>query len=499
MRDPRLSLAILALALFAAGCAADSPASRSRVILGSGGGAPEESEAVARVRAEMGLVADSRLSAYVDAVGRRVAERPPAASMALSFHVVDQDEPNVFAAPEGHVFVTRGLLASVNSESELANLLAHEIAHLVARDVPRRTSGMRALTFGAVVMRAARSPEPDGGSAFPGYAMGVATIERFPVDAEASADARGQELAARAGFDPRDMVAALRGLDAVARASEGTPLIPGFFISHPSPHDRLVQARSRADALAPTEGSTGASDPRRHPRLLDGILVGPNPADGVFVGDRFLHHDLGYALRLPEDWMRLRSRSAVGAVSPEGDVQIVLERQDSGGDPAASAQQFIDELSERLRLRTLSAEPLRVGGRPAHRARVELETPGGPVQSELTWFAHEGAIYRLASAERSHAVTKHQAVLRNVARSFRPLTDRERTEIFEDRLRVVAAREGETLADLSARTGNVWNLAKTAAANRVEAGARLEAGRLVKVAVRAPYRGRDLGAKPIPK
>jgi predicted Zn-dependent protease len=498
MRDPSLSLAILlALAPFAAGCAADSPAGGSRVILGSGDGAREESEAVARVREEMGLVADSGLSDYVDAAGRRVTERSPAAPPALSFHVVDRAEPNVFAVPEGHVFVTRGLLASVNSESELANLLAHEIAHVTGRDLPRRISGMPALTFGTVVMRAGLSPEPEGGRAFPGYAMGVATIGRFPLDAEATADPRGQDLAARAGFDPRDLAAALRGLDAVARASEGVPLIPGFFITHPSPEDRLGRATSRADALAPTRVSDEVADRARHLRVVDGMLLGPNPADGAFVGDRFLHHDRGYALRLPEGWTHLHSRSAVGAVSPQGDVQIVLERQGSGGDPADAARQFIDGLSGRLRLRVLRAESLRVGGRSAHRARLELETPHGPVHAELTWFAHEGAIYRLAGAERPGAVMKHQIVLRNVARSFRPITDRERTEIFEDRLRVVAAVPGETLADLSARSGNVWTLERTAALNRVEAGASLDAGLLVKVAVRVPYRGRDLGARPI--
>jgi predicted Zn-dependent protease len=500
MGDPRLSPAVLlALAAFVAGCAADSPSGGSRLILGSRGGTPGESEAVGRVRAEMGLVEDSRLSAYVDAVGRRIAEGSPAASLALSFHVVDQDEPNVFSAPEGHLFVTRGLLASVDSESELANLIAHEMAHVEAGDLPRRTYGADALTFGAVVMRASLPPERDRVSAFPGYAMGAATIERFPVEVEAAADSRGQELAARSGFDPRDMVAALRGLDAAARASEEVPLIPGFFISHPSPQDRLARARSRADALAPGESPAGAANRRRHLEILDGMLVGPNPADGVFVGDRFLHHDLGYALYLPDDWTHLRSRSAVGAVSPEGDAQIVLERRGSGGDPAAAARQFIDELSERLHLRVLRAEPLRVGGRRAYRAQVELEGPGGLVRVDLTWVAHEGAIYRFTSAERPEAIAQHQTVLRNVERSFRPLTDRERLEIFEDRLRVVAAREGETLAHLSIRTGNVWTLAKTAAVNRLEAGSPLASGRLVEVAVRGPYRGRDLGAKPLAK
>jgi predicted Zn-dependent protease len=448
----------------------------------------------------MGIVADSPLSAYVEAVGRRLAEAPPAVPTALSFHLVDQDTPNVFALPDGHVFVTRGLLVAVTSESELANVLAHQIAHMSAHDLPRRASGMDALSFGAVLVRAAVSGRSDGANEFPGFPMGTGIVERFPVAVEAVADARGAARAARAGFDPRGMATALRGLAAVLQAAEGAPPLPGFFFSHPSRPDRLTRAASQADTLAPAAAPPAFSaDRARHLQRLDGMLVGPNPADGIFVGNRFLQRVRGYALRLPDGWTRLHSRSAVGAVSPTGGAQIILERRGPGDSPTDVAQRFIDEISVRLGLRIERGERVRFGGLPAHRVLATADTPNGPVQLEVTWFSHAGEIYRFASAARPEAAARYRAVVRNAARSFHALGDRERTEIFEDRLRVVAAAEGETLAALSARVGNVWTLATTAAVNRRAEDARLAAGDDLAVAVRVSYRGRDLSAAPLPR
>lgn len=446
----------------------------------------------------MGIVADSPLSAYVEAVGRRIAEAPPGTNTALSFHVVDQNVPNVFALPDGHVFVTRGLLVAVTSESELANVLAHQIAHVAAHDLPRPASGMEALSFGAVLVRAAVSGRSDGANEFPGFAMGSGTVEGFPVAAEVAADARGVARAARAGFDPRGMVTALRGLAAVLRAAEGPPRLPGFFYTHPSRPDRLERVASQAETVAPA-ATAPAADRLRHLQHIDGMLVGPNPADGIFVGDRFLQRDRGYALRLPDDWTRLHSRSAVGAVSPVGGAQIVLERRGPGDSPSDVARRFIDEISVRLGLRVERDEEVRFSGLPAHRVLAVADTPNGPVKLEVTWFSHAGEIYRFASAARPEVAARYRAVVRNAARSFRALGDRERTEIFEDRLRVVAAGEGETLAALSARVGNVWTRAMTAAVNRLAPDARLAAGDSIAVAVRVPYRGRDLGAKPLPR
>ena len=81
-----------------------------------------------------------------------------------------------------------------------------------------------------------------------------------------------------------------------------------------------------------------------------------------------------------------------------------------------------------------------------------------------------------------------EGVFNNVARSFRPLTSKERASIRETRLRLVPARAEESIAELSQRTGNEWNIQQTAVMNDIFANDRLEAGRLMKIAVSQPYR-----------
>jgi predicted Zn-dependent protease len=83
---------------------------------------------------------------------------------------------------------------------------------------------------------------------------------------------------------------------------------------------------------------------------------------------------------------------------------------------------------------------------------------------------------------------RNRALFLNVARSFRPLSGELRDSIEETRLRIVEARGGESLADLSTRTGNAWSVNHTAVVNDLFATDTLEAGRLVKVAIAEPYR-----------
>src|SRR5690242_5495631 len=89
-------------------------------------------EEAKKVEQQMGLLADDGLTAYVDAVGQRLAKESPRQDVAYQFHVVDMAEPNAFALPGGYVYVTRGLLALSNTEDELAGVVGHEIGHVAA-------------------------------------------------------------------------------------------------------------------------------------------------------------------------------------------------------------------------------------------------------------------------------------------------------------------------------------------------------------------------------
>ena len=84
------------------------------------------------VRDDMGLLAEGALTAYVRRIGERLAAESPRRDVPYAFHVVDTPEPNAFAIP-GHVYLTRGMLALLNDEDELAGVLAHEVAHVAER------------------------------------------------------------------------------------------------------------------------------------------------------------------------------------------------------------------------------------------------------------------------------------------------------------------------------------------------------------------------------
>ena len=470
------------------GCAGEPQRNSAQPIFGASAGAEGEAPELAKVRWELGLLDDASLTAQVARIGRSVARPAAVRSADPSFHVVDQADANLFTLADEFVFVTRGLLASVANEAELANLIAHELAHSEVGDLPVGASGLAALGFGSAVMQAAvgrRAPAR--------FAAGASLVGRFAVDSESGADALGQQNAAAAGFDAAALVDAFRGLAGVRRARAVS--MPDFFDRHPSPRDRIARATSRADALAKSRATAGAG--MRPMDWLEGLLVGPNPADGVFVGDRFVHHDHGYTLRLPRGWERLHSRRAVGAVSPDGHAQFVLERQGPRGPPDEAGGIFLEELAARMQIRVESQESLRSAGLPVYRAIAIADTPAGRVRLELHWFELATAVLRLVGASPPEKAEAAEGAMRNVARSLQPLSDRERTLIREERLRFVTSMAGENLGQLSRRSGNAWSQELTAAINRLDPDQGLAAGTRIKVAVPEPFRGRDLGANPV--
>jgi len=123
------------------GCAVNPVSGRPEVSLVSEARERELGEEEARRVAEsMGLLDDARLVAYVRAVGERLVRGVPRTDVAYTFSIVDMEQPNAFALPGGYVYVSRGLLALMNSEDELAGVLGHEIGHVAARHAVRRVT-----------------------------------------------------------------------------------------------------------------------------------------------------------------------------------------------------------------------------------------------------------------------------------------------------------------------------------------------------------------------
>ena len=478
MSRPSFAIACAALAgVVASAVACSGPAKRpapkrpAEVVLRSEADDRRAGEDAAKeVEAELGLVEDPDLLAYVNRIGERLQRFAPPRDFEYRFHIVDQEAPNAFALPGGQIYVSRGLLLLANTEDELANVIAHEIVHAALRHASARQSVVESIP-----------------GLFRFSAAGM--IASYSRNQEREADREGQLLAGRAGYDPGGMATFLKGLDYTERLRFGASRLPGFFDTHPTTGERTAEATARARAItwqtrAPIVGDAGGYLAR-----IDGLAVGTRASEGVFQKDRFLHSELDIALRFPEGWETHNTRRAVGAVSPKRDAQVFLEVQGKGEDPIAAAEQYLAS-DEAVGL-GLDAppQPIRLGAIEAARGIGGAQTPGGPVRAHITWIAYQGMVYRLIGLTVSPSSARYAGVFRSVARGFRPLTPRERESIRETRLRVVEARAGESLREISDRTGNRWNVQETAVMNDLFADAPLRAAQLVKIAVSERYEG----------
>ncbi len=433
-------------------------------------------EASVAVAAQIGLVRDEQLQAYVEALGQKLVRFAPRQPFAYRFQVVDQWSPNAFALPGGHIFVSRGLLVLTNSEAELACVLAHEITHAAARHAAGRQAFSEQLNpFSLGIPR-------------------MANMAAYARDQERAADTGGQRICAAAGYDPRALGVFLLSLDKIERLNMDVSRIPTFLDTHPSSPERVAGASISAAALgAPSDRDPRASRDAYLPNLI-GLILGTNPAEGLVEGSRFVHPDLDIALAFPAGWAISNTPAAVVAIPPKGDARFSLEDAGPGSDPEAVAKTYLAQRLTQARAQIDFAEPQQTRCCKTYVVRGKVVTPQGEVAGQLTWVALGGRVYRITAASRPISASKYAERAAQMVRSLRPLTPEERASIMVDRLRLARAEKGETIAEFSARTKNVYDVHRTAIANDLEVGSRLDAGQTLKIGVRVPYRDAVDGA-----
>jgi predicted Zn-dependent protease len=444
------------------------------------------------VSEQMGLVEDAALGPYVSSVGERLVAQAPKRGFQYRFAIIDQDEPNAFALPGGYIYVSRGLLSIANNEDELAGVIGHEIVHVAARHHAQRQT--RAAGVGLLALPGLLAGALIGGPvgdlvSAPFAVAGTGLLAGYSRDQEKEADRIGQEIAARAGYDPRGLADFLVTLERDTGLRVEEPRIPGFFDTHPSTPKRATQAAARAEKLAFEARRPVAGSRDGFLKRLDGVMVGANPAEGVFEGQRFLHPDLRFVVEFPEGWKAVNTRLAVGAIAEGGGAQVVVQHQGSGSDPREASSAFLAEASQHLRVDVARLDREEINGLDAVRGQVVAGDRRGSVSLDLTWIAHRGSIYLITGMVERGYSDAHRATFGRVAHSFRPIRPAERERITETRVRVRGARPGEGLGSLGARTGNTWSVERTAVANALPAGVSLAEGRLVKVALQQRYPG----------
>lgn len=255
------------------------------------------------------------LQNYVDEIGQKLASKSHRPQLDYHFTVVDSPEVNAFALPGGHIYVTRGILAYLNSEAELAAVLGHEIGHVTARHSVQQYSAATAANVAAAVggLVAGIFVPQLGGQLAQGVrsllgVTGSALLSGYGRSHELEADRLGAEYLARSGYDPQAMIKVISVLknqelfDIEAAKQEGREprRYHGIFATHPDNDTRLQEVVGEANRYA----QPGKIDDRRAEFLhqTEGMIFGDAASQGVVRGNTFQHKQMGFMLSFPSGW-----------------------------------------------------------------------------------------------------------------------------------------------------------------------------------------------------
>ena len=200
-------------------------------------------EANAQVRKELPEVRDAQAAQYIRAIGQRLARQATGPEYPYSFSMADYREINAFALPGGPVWIHRGVLHAATNESQVAGVLAHEVAHIAQRHAAGQLTKNMMANLGLGLLGAVLGN--GGGATAAQMAAGFLTngiFLKFSRDDEREADQVGLQLVRRAGWDGRGMVELFEILQREAKRTPGS--VELFFSSHPSPQDRISRLRA---------------------------------------------------------------------------------------------------------------------------------------------------------------------------------------------------------------------------------------------------------------
>lgn len=225
-----------------------------------------------QIRASMTIIDDPEVEDYVQTLGYRLVSVSDSQRLGFNFFVVQDGGINAFAAPGGWVGLNSGLIAASDSESELASVVAHEIAHVTQRHIARRfeaseRSNMAALA-GLLAAIAIGTQNSEAGQAAAAAVIGsqAQSSLNYSRDFEKEADRVGMQLLDGAGFDPAAMATFFEKLQGAGRYYRRPP---EFLSTHPVTTSRIAEARSRLASF----GFRQHADSRRFRMVRAKLLV----------------------------------------------------------------------------------------------------------------------------------------------------------------------------------------------------------------------------------
>jgi predicted Zn-dependent protease len=433
-----------------------------------------------QILSEFGGEVTGPTATYVKGVGEKIATVAQLPGQCV-FTVINSDVVNAFAVPGCYIYITRGLLAIMNSEDELASVLGHEVGHVTGKHSQKRQTRATITTLGAI---AAGILTKSGEAAQAAGQLGQVLTLGYSRNQEFDADDRGGSYLKSSGYNmyaASDMLAALGANDALAAKTQNRTAgsqIPTWARTHPLTGDRVT----RSAALARANGATRETPPegtRPYLQALSGMIYGDDPEQGFVSGRTFAHPKLKIAFEAPEGFVLVNGSQAISISGPNN------LRAQFGGGPLpqggveAHATAVLRALLGQTPAQVGQGQRLSINALPSAYLPAQVQTQSGQVvELGVTAYQVGSSAFHFVTITPPNGAGPMQSMIR----SMRALSDAEAANLRPRRIEIVQVTARDTPQSLAARMAFPdYQLERFLTINGLPANASLRAGDLVKI------------------
>jgi predicted Zn-dependent protease len=394
--------------------------------------------------AEYGVYENAQISAYVERMGQellavshlRRAEAPAEMkNTPFTFRVLDSPVVNAFALPGGYVYVTRGLLAYLDNEAQLAVVLGHEIGHVVGRHASKRAAQQQFGQLGLIV-GAVGAQSIFGGNAAEsvlntvGSAAGLLFL-RYGRDDERESDDLGVEYASMVGYQSGEGSRFFRSLLRMQEKSGQS--IPSFTSSHPDPGEReaTIQRMASEWAAQYTMDKVGRDS---YLNLLDELVVGDDPRQGYAENNVFYHPTLKFQFSYPSGFQLINQPTRVIVLEPNQKAIMVF----SLAQDVTTARDAGAKFAAQEGITVINQGAATTNGLASYEilAKAAAED-GSEFQLKQRYIEYGGTVYSFLGYAAAAEYDTYAAAFQTTFGGFKALTDQKKINVQPTRVDLV--------------------------------------------------------------
>ena len=424
-----------------------------------------------QIKQQFGIYQDKDLNAYVNSVGQKMVPYSHRPKLQYHFAVLDTPVVNAFAAPGGYIYVTRGIMALMGSEAELAAVLGHEMGHVNARHSMKRLSGQMLATIG-LVLGSVLSKDIAKVAGLASVGMQLLFL-KFSRSDEYQADSLGVRYARQAAYSPAEMLRFFSALENMS-VETGGHKIPSFLSTHPMTSDRIAKVK----AMVSSRDVRLAVKTEPYLRKVDGMVYGDNPRQGFTENGVFYQPEMAFQFTIPTGWVVNNTPMQVIVGEKDGKAALILQAETS----TQNLDQYLQAKAKEFgQAELMKSDPVnRFLSRHAF-FRVPQEQ-SDPLAVRLTCIRKDSMIYSFTGLCAYGSADIYQPLLDQAIHSFQRLNDPRYLNRRPQHLSLLRPDGRQTLQSLMNNAGvdrKLWK--QLAVFNALGLQAVPESGQLIKL------------------